>query len=180
MSIDTVRQAVRDWVVSVTGLADINVIIANDNGDRPSLPYAMVYDVSPALTIGSDETTVGDESGDHDVKVKLYGYRNSIFGVQFFDDSDGSTVEDWCEDLRLSTIDPLVKLANQTNDIKVLDVGPTRNINALLDDTTWEQRREVEVTAGWTKVKETVVPAVEEVEIDGTIGDLDVTITVTE
>jgi len=156
-------QAIRAVFKSGLALSNAQIIMADDDGPRPPLPYLDVrpesVDIGRLTASDSVQWTCPDPDT---VAQTVHGLRTALVSVRGYGDqaprwlSAGSAV--WQVD------DILAALVS--DGIHVVDVSPTRNISIVLDTQTerrWEQTWEVMYVATSDPVE---APALESVCLD--------------
>lgn len=121
-------QAARDWLQSANGgLADAKVIVADDKGPRPTLPYVTVRVSLQGVKVGQDEIVDGLSSGTPTLKV--HGNRRGTVSVQGFGAGSDVYIETASLALRTPTIQAILDAAG----LSVTPIGGINNITTLLD-----------------------------------------------
>jgi hypothetical protein len=154
---DDIRQDLRAWLQSACGIDDSQVILADEPGPRPELPYLTVKILSDDAPLGADEDVyaVVDNEGDEELTQAETGVRTGTASVQGF----GADTADWLQAsglLRLPSTAALLDAAGLT----LRALGGVRNLSTLLD-TSIEPRfiREFEFSYRWTSEAEVIVAA---------------------
>jgi hypothetical protein len=184
MTTETLRQAIREWLVQVTGLADEKVLVLRPGGPRQDLPYMTVRLATMGEKVGQDETVVIEAVGG-EAAIRIQGERRSsveleVYGKPWNGTDPGDNVEDFLEAVRSGFNDPLNQILADTLGIAVLDVGTTLDVAELLD-TDFEERAQLEMTVGYVECKDLIGPAaggtIENVDVNGVVYEDQATMT---
>jgi len=141
MNTEAILQAVRAWFqVAATHpgpqLELAQVLLAEEEGPRPPLPYATVLLSTPEIQIGVDELIHRQvPSDDTAVEYQVRGIREAIVEVQTF----GPTALDWVRNAGGVHLLPTVDALLRSLGLVVVNIGQVRNITRFLD-TGQEQR----------------------------------------
>jgi len=93
---EDILQAVRSWLKTALTLTDAKVIVAEDDGPRPAMPYLTVKVLAHDIPEGWDEV-IRTISGDNPVNA-VRGQRSFTVSVQGF----GAGAEEYLQDAVLS------------------------------------------------------------------------------
>ena len=174
MTNEQLLQAIRTWLKAgavapaTTTLADAQVILGDQDGPRPPLPYLSVKIITPQIQVGTDEL-VSYDNGDGDVSYRVRGDRELVVSVSGY----GPGALDWLENAGLTIQLPQIDAILGDAGIRVDNVGGTTNTSTALDTSI-----EVRYTRTWL-VRYTllsnrdVAPPAEVIEVTTTTsGDL--------
>jgi hypothetical protein len=160
-------QDVRDWLVSVTGLADGKVVVAPvTEGIRPALPYITLQAVGPSLQIGSTGETRLQTNGTR----QTWAHRESVYQIDIY----GAGGADLTERIRIVIEEP-ERLALQYGEL--VDAGNPRDLSSLVD-RAYESRWSMDLRVRW--VSERTSPGTGLDAVEGTVEVGDTTIVVTD
>lgn len=125
---------VRAWLVAAGALGgiaspDAKVIVADQDGTRPPLPYLMVRTLVPEVSVGEDEVIVDDADPP---QIRARGQRYATVGVQAF----GEEAVDWLRRATRTLPLPSVVALNQAAGIAVRPQGGPTNLSRVRDSHT--------------------------------------------
>ena len=162
------------WVKTFTGFSTGKVIIAEDNGPKPDLPYITIRlgpmtpqghecRSSPVYTLGTDTNAV-KISGVRDLVVNFQGYGDNIYGV----------------------LDNLYQYICVENSIDLLATGGLALINQIainnltrLNDLEFEQRAQMDLLFRFgTQLENIDVGYIETISVTGEVKTPDKTINI--
>jgi hypothetical protein len=129
-----IEDVVRSWLVAAGASggipsADSAVIIADQDGPRPALPYLTVRVLLYDLPVGEDESVVDDADPP---TVRQRGQRTGTVSVNAF----GSGAEDWLERAVLLLRSPSVRALLDAGQLTVRPEGGSNNLSRVRDDKT--------------------------------------------
>jgi len=172
-SVEAIRQGIRVWLKTALGLTDDQIIIADDKGTRPPLPYLTVKVTSPGLQVGTHEILNGIDGGSGAPTVSARHEKRATVSLQAFGEGAFAWLEDALDGLPLPT-------ALDTLDAAGLSVQPISDIRdvARFLDTDTEPRYAVDLAVDY-RVETDPVSLVEAVlvgvdfDLDHGVGDPD-------
>jgi len=161
-------QGLRDWVVTVTQLADDQVVVSPFDGTRPSLPYATLQTVGPSIAPVHDEvhTDLDDDLADGDGAERVRGHRKTTYDLNVYGLTLG--VDDLIEAVRHSMQSPSLREQMCAIGLQILDVGNPRDLSELVD-TRHERRLQCEITVGYALQWTRTVATIEQVVFTGEV-----------
>lgn len=124
---EDILQGVRSWLMLAATLTDDQVIVANDGGPRPELPYLTVLVLVADIQVGEDEVIRGLSGATPTVKVR--GTRRATVSVQAF----GAAAEEWLVLARLGLRLPTVQADLLSSGLSIEPQGAPRDISRVLD-----------------------------------------------
>lgn len=133
-----VENKIRDWIVLV--LSSIQVIFANENAPRPSLPYITIL-VAPFIKIGQ-ANMIDETQGDRTVKYD----EDFNVSIQYFGDDWRDVLQQLKDSLQLEQY----KDYFTAEDIAIRDDTPISDISLQLDNTI-EKRGLFELVCGFAR-----------------------------
>lgn len=118
MTREALLQAVRDWAVAVSALADSHVIVESDEGPRPSMPYLVVGCQLFGVPVGTDvvKYDLGGAGGTQ--RQWMHGHRRATLRVAGY----GTGVPDLLQAITLRIWDPTLAAAADALGISVARV----------------------------------------------------------
>jgi hypothetical protein len=150
---------VRDWLVAAGASGgvpnpDRAVILAEQNGTRPPLPYVTVRVNTHRVPIGSDERWNDDQDPP---RAHVRGLRYSVVSVQ----AHGEGAEAWLDRAELLLSSPSILALTQTAGVAIQPQGGATNVSALLDS---------EIEARWAQdFRVDFVRETSETEVEGVV-----------
>ncbi|MEN0065938.1 MAG: hypothetical protein AAGA48_27605 [Myxococcota bacterium] len=159
----------RTWLkaaATAAGLTDAQIILANQDGPRPPLPYATVNVLTYDAKLGEDETWV-DASDPPQLRQR--GVRTGTLSVQTF----GRGAATWLRRAVGRLRHPSVLAVTTEAGVTVEPTGGLQNLTNLVD-TSMEPRfqRDFSVLYRTVSDPETAIE-LDTVEVDSTSGPLD-------
>jgi len=125
---ETILQQVRSFVKQILTLTDAQIIVGNEQGSRPPLPYMAVFINSIDIQEGQDqELRYIDE--DDNPAVQIRGSRRATVNIQAF----GADAEEWLTALCLSLQSPVTRAISDELDLSMVRLGSTMDLSSLLD-----------------------------------------------
>ncbi len=164
---DTIAQAARSYLVSVTGLADGKVILVEQSGvigPRPAKPYLTVK-VGPIPREGQDERQDKWVSGITLTRHER-GARRAFVSVQGF----GIGADDYLEMARTGLALPKARAVFNSTAIEFQNAGPILNLTDMLD-TSFEQQFSWDVEAYYLQDYTETLDTVDSIVVNGTLYD---------
>lgn len=159
---DTVETAAN---TVIGALISVPMIRANQNGERPDLPYA-TYQVITRTTQGRDEFAFVDNNG---IGV-LHGVRQGTVSVSVF----GDNCREICDDLVNVTRKPTARYLMRENNFVIYNTNGVRDVSGLRDDASFEQMAVVDFTFRYTAEYKDDVGIIETVDTSvSNVGDVD-------
>jgi len=161
-------QGLRDWVVTVTELADDHVVVAPFDATRPSLPYATLQAVGPSIAPVHDEAHVDldDDLDDGNGIERIRGHRKTTYDLNVYGLTLG--VDDLVEAVRHSMQSPSLREEMRNAGLQILAVGNPRDLSELVD-TRHERRMQCEITVGYALQWTRTVATIEQVVFTGEV-----------
>lgn len=125
---------VRAWLVAAGALGgiaspDAKVIVADQDGTRPPLPYLLVRTLTHDVPVGQDETIVDDATPP---QVYVRGQRYATVGVQAF----GEEALGWLQRAMRHLSSPSIVARNRTAGVAIRAQGGITNLSRLRDSHT--------------------------------------------
>lgn len=151
-----VLQGVREWLKTAATLTNAQVIVADDIGPRPPLPYLTVKITTIDIGVGEDED-VAALDGDGNPTLTARGCRLASVSVQAF---GGTTALGWLAAARLALRLPAMQAQLNGDGIVIVPTGAPRDLSRLID-TAIEARAvwDLQVRYGVTSAAEEQVAA---------------------
>lgn len=131
MTRQAIEDAVRAWLVAAGAAggipnADRAVVVADQDGTRPPLPYLLVRTLVHDIRIGEDERIVDDSTPP---QVYVRGQRYNTLSVQAF----GEVALGWLERATLKLSSPAILELNNAAGIAVDTEGGLTNLSSVRD-----------------------------------------------
>lgn len=146
-------------IVAISGEPSGKVIWMNENAPRPVLPYLAIR-VSPARRINKDRYSDVDTNGIQTV----VGDREFTLSVQAFGyESPVSYLQDFADKLQLITSNDRFRAQGMA----LRDTSTVMDISALLSNTKYEKRANLDLTVGYRSVQTDNVGVIETANIEG-------------
>jgi hypothetical protein len=125
---------VRAWLAAAGAAggvpsADSAVVIADQDGTRPPLPYLLVRVLVPEVQVGEDETLVDDADPP---QIRVRGQRYATVGVQAF----GEEALSWLRRATRKLASPSIVTLNQAAGVAIRPQGGPTNLSGLRDSHT--------------------------------------------
>lgn len=125
---ETILQQVRSFAKQILTLTDAQIIVGNEQGSRPPLPYIAVFINSIDIPEGQDqELRYIDE--DDNPAVQIRGSRRATVNIQAF----GADAEEWLTALCLSLQSPVTRAILDELDLSIVRLGSIIDLSSLLD-----------------------------------------------
>lgn len=158
---EDILQGIRTWLKTSESLTDVQVVPADDDGPRPSLPYLTVKVLTADAEFGRDEDIRGLD-GDSLPTLYVRGERRATVSVQAF----GTAAEAWLSNALLKRRLPSIQAALIGVGLTVEPMGPIRDISRLLD-TSIEPRFVLDLEVTYVLASDTVSET-EALTVEGT------------
>jgi hypothetical protein len=153
-----IETAIVAWFTRATGLAASNVLLESQptSPNQPVLPYATVFNLSPATKLGQDELRIRDASADvpapdagSEIEILACGLRKMVFSCNTYSktndaDADARALMDKAH---AALALPSFVAELQAVGLSVIDDGAVRSLDALQSDK-FVARAQLDVTFG--------------------------------
>jgi len=155
VSVYTIMDSLRDWVVGVTNLGDEHVIFARPDGQRPTKPYATLLLLS-LVRMSGDDVAVGGELGGG-ATVEVTGQRRATVSLQLY----GEGSYDYAEEVLSAIVNPVWQESARSEGF-VVGTASAGDLGAMLD-TEWEERCGLDLAVDFA-ISETIVNGISTIE----------------
>ena len=162
---DPVLQALRQWILTTTGLPDNKVILAYLDGDQPEWPYVTIdpyFQVRPTNPY-EDEIIQGDgDTATHIHRDVLTCAVNSYGDVRI---GDGLAA---AQAAYHGVASPAIRDALNTAGLGLIDRGHLEHLNFVME-TKFCERYQFDVTFNLVTTTTEAIPAMAETSLTGTL-----------
>lgn len=154
-----IGEALRQWIITSTGLKDAKVIFADQAATRPQPPYAIIKPFPGIRRIGAyDEERLTDEPG----IINRIGQRRLTVSVNIWGPGAIAMMEAAQDGLeRYDVMDGL-----EAAGLAPWNRGESKDLTGLME-TNYEERAQIDVVFGYTSESEEDVSYIATVEYEG-------------